>query len=221
MKSWILVVLVLLFVISISSCQGQTHHNSQQSEVLSDDFDKSQPFAYGMPSSMTSTDTSPSWNHEGQKIILTGFIYQNDGVTPAPDVILYYYQTDAEGRYATDSDQASNMPKNTLGQTHGYIRGWIQTGPEGKYTIKTGLPGSYPNRSEPAHIHLTVQENHMSEPYYIDNFVFDHDPLLTAARRRKLENRGGSGIIQLDQKEDIWIGERNITLGLNIPNYKN
>jgi protocatechuate 3,4-dioxygenase beta subunit len=34
-----------------------------------------------------------------------------------------------------------------------------------------------------------------------------------------MENRAGSGIIRFVQKENLLIGERNIILGLNIPNY--
>jgi protocatechuate 3,4-dioxygenase beta subunit len=34
-----------------------------------------------------------------------------------------------------------------------------------------------------------------------------------------MENRGGSGVIRFVQKDSLWIGERNIYLGLNIPNY--
>ncbi|HBR54654.1 MAG TPA: intradiol ring-cleavage dioxygenase, partial [Flavobacteriaceae bacterium] len=111
------------------------------------------------------------------------------------------------------------MPKNTLGQTHGYMRGWLQTDANGTYTIYTILPGSYPSRNEAAHIHVTVKEPDLDDVYYIDNFTFDDDTLLTTERRKKMENRGGSGVIRFVDQDGLWVGERNIILGLNIPDY--
>ncbi|MCB0497065.1 MAG: intradiol ring-cleavage dioxygenase [Cyclobacteriaceae bacterium] len=203
----------------LTSCNGQTQSSVPKEEELSNDFDEVMPFAYKMPSNLSSTDTSPGWTQNGQKISLTGTVYERDGKTPASNVIIYYYHTDIHGIYATNPNEPLNMPKNKLGQTHGYIRGWVKTGVDGKYTINTVMPGTYPSRAEPAHVHITVKEKNMEEPYYLDDFVFDDDPLLTSQRRNKLENRGGSGVIRIVKKGNLWIGERNLILGLNIPNY--
>lgn len=209
--------LILLACLNLASCNGQTPQN--QTTILSDDFDQSPPFYYKMPNKMSAIDSSPAFKQKGQKILLTGTVYERDGKTPAADVILYYYQTDTHGIYATNESEERNMPKNKLGQTHGYIRGWLKTDQQGKYAIYTIKPGTYPSRDEAAHIHITVKEKQVKEPYYIDNFLFDEDPLLTTERRRKMENRGGSGVIRFVQKDAMWIGERNIILGLNIPDY--
>ncbi|MDK2772135.1 MAG: intradiol ring-cleavage dioxygenase [Flavobacterium sp.] len=211
---------ILFSAFNLISCNGQTKSTiTSNEEPLSDDFDEIMPFAYKMPTDLSSTDTSPGWKQNGQKISLTGTVYERDGKTPASNVILYYYHTDIHGIYATKPDEPLNMPKNKLGQTHGYIRGWIKTGDDGKYTINTVLPGTYPSRAEPAHIHITVKEKNMEKTYYLDDFVFDDDPLLTSQRRNKSENRGGSGVIRFVKKRNLWIGERNLILGLNIPNY--
>ena len=209
--------LLLIASLHLFSCNGQ--NLKEQKNVLSDDFDTSPPYYYKMPKEVSSSDTSPGWKMEGQKILLTGTVYELDGKTPAQNVILYYYQTDVDGRYTTKESEERNMPINKLGQTHGYIRGWLKTDSEGKYSIYTIKPGSYPSRDEAAHVHITIKEKNMKEPYYIDNFVFDDDPLLTANRRKRMENRGGSGVVRFVQKEELWIGERNIYLGLNIPDY--
>jgi protocatechuate 3,4-dioxygenase, beta subunit len=37
--------------------------------------------------------------------------------------------------------------------------------------------------------------------------------------RAKQNLRGGSGIVTLKKVNGLWIGKRDITLGLNIPNY--
>ncbi|TYA56322.1 dioxygenase family protein [Formosa maritima] len=208
---------LLLSCLNLLNCNGQTP--KKQSNSLSNDFDKSMPFYYNMPEDLTTSDTSPAYKGKGQKILLTGTVYQIDGKTPAPNVILYYYQTNSLGVYETKEDEERNMPKNKLGHTHGYIRGWLKADEQGKYSIYTIKPGTYPSRNEPAHMHITIHEKNMKDPYYIDDFVFDNDPLLTTNRRKKMENRGGSGVIRFVQKDGLWIGERNIILGLNIPDY--
>ncbi|MFL0352807.1 intradiol ring-cleavage dioxygenase [Xanthomarina sp. GH4-25] len=212
-KYWYVFITSLILV----NCLGQTP--KIQPQMLSDDFDKKPPFFYKMPENLSSIDTSPGWHLNGQKILFTGTVYDVDGKTPVPNVILYYYQTDINGVYKTKESEERNMPKNKLGQTHGYIRGWVKTDENGTYSIYTVKPGTYPSRNEPAHVHLTIKEERIKEPYYIDDFVFDDDVLLTSKRRKNMNNRGGSGVIRFVQKENLLIGERDIYLGLNIPDY--
>ncbi|GAB5550679.1 MAG: hypothetical protein Sapg2KO_02700 [Saprospiraceae bacterium] len=207
----------MLTCLILVNCNGQT--SPKQTGVLSDDFDKSPPFYFKMPQTLTSIDTSPAFNKKGQQILLTGIVYETDGKTPAANVVLYYYQTNTKGIYATNEAEERNMPKNKLGQTHGYIRGWLKTDQQGRYSIYTIKPATYPSRAQPAHVHLTIKEKNMEAPYYIDDFVFDDDPLLTTQTRKKMENRGGNGVIRFVEKDGLWIGERNIILGLNIPDY--
>ncbi len=210
-------VFLLLCGLALVSCNQKSY--STNSQTLSNDFDKSPPFYFKMPKQLSAEDTSPSYKQKGEKILLTGTVYQIDGKTPASNIILYYYQTDINGVYSTKENEERNMPKNKLGQTHGYIRGWVRTDEQGAYSIYTTRPGAYPNRQDPAHIHLSVKEDLMEEPYYLDNFVFDDDPLLNSSRRQKMENRGGSGVIRFVEKGGLKIGERNIVLGLKIPDY--
>ena len=55
--------------------------------------------------------------------------------------------------------------------------------------------------------------------YYIDEYRFSDDPLLTPAEKARDENRGGSGNITLTKDGDLLMCKRDIILGLNIPNY--
>jgi len=89
----------------------------------------------------------------------------------------------------------------------------------GKYSIYTIKPAPYPNENIPAHIHTSIKEPNIDNEYYIDEFVFDDDKLLTGDKRKALENRGGSGILRVLISGDLQIAEHNIILGLNIPNY--
>jgi protocatechuate 3,4-dioxygenase beta subunit len=209
-------IILTLLVGSISGCTSQ---DIQKTSILSNDFDESPPFYYNIPESIVAIDTSPGWKQDGTKILLTGTVYQNDGTTPVPELLLYYYHTDMKGTYSIKENEKRNMPKNELGQTHGYIRGWIKTDAQGRYYLYTVMPASYPNRKEPAHVHMTIKDPDLEDPYYIDDFVFDNDPILNAKRRKNMENRGGSGVIRFVEKENLLIGERNIFLGLNIPDY--
>ncbi|MBL7877219.1 MAG: intradiol ring-cleavage dioxygenase [Cyclobacteriaceae bacterium] len=214
--------LFVTLCIFMINCNGQTKQKrgiSNKQEAVGGAFEKSEFTYYGIPKTISSSDTSAGWNLNGQRILLTGIVYQIDGETPASEVLLYYYQTNTEGKYLYKAEESRSMPPNELGQTHGYIRGWVKTDKDGKYFIYTIRPGTYPSNDEPAHVHITVKEPNDIKEYYIDDFVFDDDKLLTSARRRKMENRCGSGVLRLVQKGDLHIGERNIILGLNIPDY--
>lgn len=173
---------------------------------------------YDMPTTLDWKDTSPGWAQPGPKILLTGVIYQPDGTTPAPGIVMYYYHTDTDGRYRHRPGEPRSMPPNEQGQTHGSIRGWIKTGVDGRYAIYTVRPGAYPGESEPEHVHVTIKEPGIPE-YYIDDFVFDDDPLLTERKRGRMKDRCGSGIVKLVPKDDLLVGERDIVLGRNIPGH--
>lgn len=211
MKRFYQIGLIVVLCNVLSSCSGQTRESNKAANgVLT---------YYGIAKKISSVDSSAGWKLKGQKILLTGIVYQIDGRTPAADVLLYYYQTDTDGKYLHKEGEIRSMPPNELGQTHGYIRGWVQTDKEGKYSIYTVRPGAYPTNDEPAHVHITVKEPNDLDEYYLDDFVFDDDKILTSERRKRMENRGGSGVLRLVQEGDLQIGERNIVLGLNIPGY--
>jgi len=216
MSSLLKINILGFLLLNLISCSGQ---RGEEKPSLSDDFDKSFPFYFGITDNITSQDTSSGWEQNGQKILITGTVYKGDGKTPAPNVIIYYYHTDIDGRYIHHSTYNRSMPPNKLGQTHGYIRGWVQTGPDGKYSIYTVRPGTYPSRDEPAHIHVNIKEPQLSDDYYIDEFMFDDDKQLSASIRKEMDNRGGSGVLRLVEKGHLHIGERDIILGLNIPDY--
>lgn len=209
---------LVLLMLSLT-CLGCNGQSARQTFINQEKVDQTPPERYGIPNTINSIDTSAGWTLKGQKILLTGIVYQLDGKTPAPNVVVYYYQTNVEGKYLHKETEERSLPPNSEGQTHGYIRGWVKTDQDGKYFIYTIKPGTYPSRDEPAHVHLTLTDPKMKKSYYIDDVVFDDDVLLTTAKRIKMENRGGGGVVRLVKKGDLHIGERNIILGLNVPNY--
>jgi protocatechuate 3,4-dioxygenase beta subunit len=162
---------------------------------------------------LNETDTLQDFNEPGPKLKVSGTVYKQDGKTPAPNVVLYVYHTNQEGIYPKRGDETG------WGWRHGYIRGWVKTNSKGQYAFYTLKPATYPSRTDPAHIHITVKEPDKNE-YYIDDFLFDDDPLLTAEARARQQERGGNGIVRLQPGcGGVLTATRNIVLGKNIPGY--
>ncbi|MCW8816767.1 MAG: hypothetical protein OQK52_02695, partial [Ignavibacteriaceae bacterium] len=134
---------------------------------------------------LSNVDTLPDFNIDGPRLKITGTIYKPDGKTPAKDVIVYIYHTNQDGIYETKGDETG------WGKRHGYIRGWIKTDKDGKFTFYTLKPGTYPNRSEPAHIHITILEPN-GKYYWLGSYHFEGDPLLTEKETNPELPRGGS-----------------------------
>ena len=158
------------------------------------------------PTNLSATLIIPPTDEPGERLVLDGTVYKPDG-TPAAGVLLYAYHTDAGGVYPKRGNETGN------GRRHGYLRGWLRTGIDGRYRIETIKPGSYPTRSEPAHVHMTLQPPGAPERY-IDDVVFEGDPILTSEHRARLHQRGGSGIVRLERDgEGILRARRDIYLG--------
>jgi protocatechuate 3,4-dioxygenase beta subunit len=163
---------------------------------------------------LSPVDTLPDFNEPGPKLVISGTIFHKDGKTPAKDVILYIYHTDQKGEYSTKGNETG------WGKRHGYIRGWIRTNADGKYAFYTLRPAAYPGRENPEHIHPVIKEPGVKE-YWIDEFLFDDDTILTVRERNSQQGRGGKGIVQTKKdKNGVQAANRDIILGLNVPGYE-
>ena len=169
-------------------------------------------FEYG-GKKLVAVDTLPLFLENEPKLKITGKVYQKDSTIPAADVIIYIYHTNRKGIYQTRGDEIG------WARRHGFIRGWVQTDVGGNYTFYTFRPAAYPSRDEPEHIHITVKEPGKTE-YYLDEFVFADDPILTEELKGKLDNRGGSGIMKPTLEDGMLTIYRELILGLNIPDYE-
>ncbi|WP_296698478.1 intradiol ring-cleavage dioxygenase [Algoriphagus sp.] len=169
-------------------------------------------FEYG-EKELGPTDTLPLFLENEPKLKITGRVFDMDGKTPASDVIIYIYHTNRNGIYQKKGDETG------WAKRHGFIRGWVKTDATGNYTFYTFLPGAYPSRFEPVHIHLTVKEPGKTA-YYLDEYVFEDDPLLTDQIKENLDFRGGIGLTNPIFENKILTIHRNLILGLNIPDYE-
>lgn len=143
------------------------------------------------------TDKEP-----GDRIILSGTIFKDDGVTPDSGVTLFIYQTDAGGYY--------HRPKEDVFQPR--IFGWIRTAADGRYEIHTIKPAPeilVPN--EPAHIHVHIFGKGMQE-HFLHEFWFQGDSRISTEDVRQFSPLATfSPVVKLTRGDDgIWRGIRNI-----------
>lgn len=210
---------LLLTILFFCNC----HDSNSQDDISRNSSEKKQPIGdacegcsaiYACPvpfASLHWIDTLPDFSEKGPKLLISGTVYQRNGKTPAPDVVLYVYHTNQQGKYTNRFEEAGDAGR------HGYIKGWIKTNKNGQYKFYTLKPGHYPGRSAPAHVHLIVKEPDKNE-YWVDDVLFDDDPLLTATELARLQERGGKGLVQL-KKEEMLLCTRDIFLGKNVPGY--
>jgi len=163
--------------------------------------------AQDAPDDLSWQTTIPPDNEPGEPLIIEGRVFQPNGRTPAEDVLIYVYHTNSEGIYPKRGNETGN------GRRHGYLRGWMKTGPDGRYRFTTIRPAGYPGRPDPAHIHITLTPPG-EEEYWIDSYWFEGDPRITnKMRKRRTRPAGDLGMISL-KKDDQgrWRGKRDIVL---------
>ena len=152
------------------------------------------------PADLDAVVTIAGDDEPGERLVVSGVVYRPDGETPAEDVILYVYHTNADGLYETRGDETGN------GRRHGHLRGWLRTDADGRYEIRTIRPGSYPGRDAAQHIHVTVQEPDGTPEYWLPSFKFADDPLLDA-------HPDAPNVVELRRGEEgVWRGRRDIVL---------
>ena len=212
--------ILLAFMGNLTNCNGQIKTDNKQSEartgkkkLVGGGCDGCELMYVGMPKVISSEDTSIGWTEERQKLIVTGTVFQLDGKTPAPNIIIYYWHTDDKGLYSPNK-QTPEQAKE-----HGRLRGWVKSDMNGHYSIKTSRPASYPNQDIAQHIHLSIKEPNIENEYYADLY-FDDDPLYLKHKKKygKLD-RAGTEILRILLDDKIQVAEHDIVLGLNIPNY--
>ena len=103
-----------------------------------------------MPASLNSMLKMGGPSEPGDPLQITGTLLQADGKNPYAGVILYAYQTDHTGRYTKKGGERG------VQKWHGHLHGWAKSDKQGRYTISSVRPASYPSRTDPAHIHAVI-----------------------------------------------------------------
>ena len=137
----------------------------------------------------TSVATLAGPEEPGERLVVTGTVFAPDGVTPAAGVFLYVYNTDATGRYARERDAPPRL------------RGWMKTGPDGRYEYRTVRPASYPGSTIAAHVHTQLWGGGYP-PQWNTDLLFEGDPFLTAKERGGSEALGRFAFIRPAPKDE-------------------
>ncbi len=157
---------------------------------------------------LNNTDTIPDFDSKVNKLMITGTIYENDGKTPAKDVILYICQPDEDGNY--------ELKKDSKRKRYVYHRAWIKTDADGRYTFYTFMPGANRYVKELKQIQRIIKVPGQPEKE-LNSFFFNDDPLipdLTLACRAQVVQ----SILKLEKKDGMYVANRDIRLEKGVPN---
>jgi protocatechuate 3,4-dioxygenase beta subunit len=202
---------VLLLLAAPAACQDSL---AEREPIVGLPCEGCEGIFVGRPDSLGPTARLAPEDEPGEPMVISGTVFHQDGQV-APGVIVYAYQTNADGVYPR-----TEVLRGTEASAHGGLRGWARTDREGQYEFRTIRPGAYPNRDIAEHVHM-----HILEPgcctYYLTGIHFTDDPLLTADdRRRTMEGRGGNALVTPRRNQDgVWVVERDIILGRGVPGY--
>jgi len=140
-------------------------------------------------------------NEPGTPFVIHGRVFRADGVTPAPDIIVFAYHTDAAGHYDVPSAAAHSWR----------LRGWVRTDANGHFEFTTIRPAPYPNRKSAAHVHFSIEGPGVPRQSW--GLMFEGDPLLTDAERDESARAGHFGMVRPVENRD---GVQHVTLDIRI-----
>lgn len=97
------------------------------------------------PRDLSRTTTIVTDAEPGERLVVEGRVFTPDGRTPAPGVIVYAYNTDAQGYYG---ENHTEYPPR--------MYGWMRTDASGRFELRTIHPGRYPGMHVPSHVHIEL-----------------------------------------------------------------
>jgi protocatechuate 3,4-dioxygenase beta subunit len=143
------------------------------------------------PTALAASARIAATGEPGTPLVLRGRVVTENG-TPAPDAVVFAYQTDRTGVY----------DRREAGAHSWRLKGWAKADKDGRFRFDTIRPGSYPNSNNPAHVHFTVFLP-SGERFHAGEIRFGNDPLVPQHDRdagardefegvRPVAQRGGS-----------------------------
>jgi len=99
MKEVFRIIAFIVLAATLTNCNGQNQTKKVQNKIekgiqkiVGGGCDGCELMYVDMPENIMSIDTSSGWDEEGQKLLVTGTVYELGGKIPAPGVIIYYWQ---------------------------------------------------------------------------------------------------------------------------------
>ncbi|MBT8272893.1 MAG: hypothetical protein KJO77_03740 [Bacteroidia bacterium] len=197
----------LILLLSFAYCLSSSLTMHAQDTTINSDtienYQKRSPiYDYG-ELQLSNTTTIPDYESKTEKLKISGTIYESDGVTPAKDVILYIEQPDEHGDF--DLRRAND-------KRYVHHRGWIKTDADGKYTFYTFIPGNDRRFNQLQQLYPIVKAP-SGPSYELASFLFDADPLLTKACRKKINKKDDpSRILTPTLKDGLFVVQKDIVL---------
>jgi protocatechuate 3,4-dioxygenase beta subunit len=157
--------------------------------------------AIGVPADVAWKTALATDADKGERMVISGTIYEPDGKTPAPNTLIYLYHTDIYGHYGQKGE-----PR------HGRYRGWMLTDSAGRYEFSSIRPASYPDSTIAAHVHMTLTTATLRENS-VDSILFEWDRFITTRERNDIGRGGFNPILKMEKRADgIMHGVRDIQL---------
>ena len=181
--------------------------NAQEAVTVYDEslktIDERSPIYDYSELNLNNIDTIPGFDSKEQKLIITGTIYESDGVTPAKNVILYIEQADEHGNFDLRKEGEKRYIHN---------RGWIKTNAQGEYAFYTYVPGNDRRYNQLQQLFPIIKEP-LKPEYHITSLLFDQDPLLTKSCRKRMDKKGDpSRILKLREQDGMYMVRKDIIL---------
>ncbi|MBL4715440.1 MAG: hypothetical protein JKX95_02305 [Bacteroidia bacterium] len=102
----------------------------------------------------------------GIQLIICGILLRKENGSPIPDQEIYLYQTDNTGEYHRQIED--NI-------TSARLNGTVLTNKEGRFTIKTILPGDYVTHPDTRHIHAVIKDSKPEvHDFYFKQYAKDY-----------------------------------------------
>ena len=113
----------------------------------------------------------------GTRLTLRGTVRDEAGKL-VQGALVYAYQTSAKGWY---SDKAPHVSGTAGDVKHARLFGYVRTGADGVFELRTIRPAGYPRSDLPQHVHMHVDAKERGSMG--TEVLFDDDPRLTPEKR--------------------------------------
>ncbi len=138
------------------------------------------------PERMASVGRIASLTEPGTPLVILGQVFEPDGRTPAPGVVVHAYHRDQDGFDFGPNDHALTTWR---------LQGWVKTDAQGRFEFQTIRPAPDHMGREGAHVHFTLESQRFGRQWAPTVYLSD-DPLVTKRTREQSAEAGEFGWVR-------------------------